>query len=76
MQIEFDPSDLKRKYKNTEGTDQKINTSEVTGDKLNRKAQKVLKIVRRAGFFAWNRMTYNAVWYIPPKKKNKRSKGV
>lgn len=62
MKIEFDPYDLKLKYINRIDNDQKISTREVTYNHLNKKAQKVLDIVGRGVFFAWDRQTYNAVW--------------
>ena len=65
MQIELDPFDLKPEF--TEGGaaeknfDQAINTRDVTFDKLNDKAQQVVRAAGRAVFYAFDRMTYNAV---------------
>ena len=63
MEVKFYPEDLKAEYqtKGANGVDQKISTREVTADKLNEKAQAILRIVGRAVFHSWDRKTYNAV---------------
>ena len=66
MDIKFYPEDLKEEYqtKGKSGIDQAISTREVAADKLNEKAQAILRIVGRAVFYSWDRKTYNAV-HIP-----------
>jgi hypothetical protein len=66
MKVEFYPEDLKDKYqmKGEGGIDQAISTKDVTADKLNDKAQAVLRIVGRAVFYAWDKRTYNAVYFL------------
>lgn len=55
MKIEFDPNDLKPKFKN-------LSAYQVSYEHLNDKAQKLLDIAGRGTFNSWDRQTYNAVW--------------
>lgn len=66
--LTLDPSDLKPEFQEGEGPglNQKISTRDVTFEKLNEKAQKLVEIIGRAVFYAWDRQTYNAVY--PPRK--------
>jgi hypothetical protein len=68
MKLDLDPSDLSSEYQTgTSGdVDQKCSTSQVTFDKLNPRAQTVVRVVGKATFFSWDRQTYNAVY--PPEE--------
>jgi DnaJ-class molecular chaperone len=54
MKIEFDPDDLKPKFK-------ELSAYQVSYKHLNAKAQKVLNIAGRDVFYSWDRMTHNAI---------------
>lgn len=68
MKVELDPFDLRSEFTRggaaEKNFDQAINTRDVTFDKLNDKAQQVVRAAGRAVFYAFDRMTYNAVY--PP----------
>jgi hypothetical protein len=66
--VTLDPTDLKPEFQTGSGygVDQKISTREVTFEKLNERAQQIVKAAGRAMFYSWDRQTYNAVY--PPKE--------
>jgi len=70
MQVELDPLDLKPEFQSgtaeERNIDQGISTRDVTFDKLTDRAQAVVRAAGRAVFYAYDRMTYNAVY--PPKE--------
>ncbi len=60
MRLELDPLDLKAEYR--DGDNQKINTRDVTLDKLTEEAQGAVRAVGRGVFYTWDRRTYCAVF--------------
>jgi len=66
-EVTLDPLDLKPEFLSggKGNLDQNISTREVTFDKLNEKAQKIVLAAGRAVFYSWDKQRYNAVY--PPK---------
>ncbi len=77
MKLTLDPLDLKSEFQEQtdHGIDQKIASRDVTFDKLTKEAQKAVKAVGQATFYAWDHKTYGAI-YPPKKKKNNKVRGV
>jgi hypothetical protein len=66
MEIKLDPSDLKPEFqkRTAEGIDASCPTSAINFEMLTPQAQEVVRIARKAVFYAWDKQTYKALFPV------------